>query len=86
MERNRAIRTNTRASGGNYKIECKGIKRDEMLYITITHESIPDFMRKYEISGNQFIGKDSISFNTVQTGNEWRISWKGGILPKVVLK
>lgn len=86
MERNRVIRTKTRGSGGDYKIDCEGIKADETLFITITHESIPDFVRRYEISGSKLIGKDSISFNTVQTGKEWRISWKGGILPKVVLK
>lgn len=86
MERNRVIRTESRPSGGNYKIDCAGIKPDETLFITITHESNPDFIRKYEVSGNKLVGKNSISFNIVQTGNDWRISWKGDILPKIILK
>lgn len=86
MECHRVIRTKTRGSGGNYKIDCEGIAANDTLHITITHESIPDFVRRYEVPGNKLIGKKSISFNTVQTGNEWRIKWVGDILPKIVLK
>lgn len=85
MERSREIKTKSRQSTGSFKIDCEGIKRDETLYITITHADFPDFKRKYTVEGSKLVDKKSLSFKTVQTGNDVRISWQGSILPKVDL-
>ena len=85
MERTRDLYSEKRKSGGSYKIDCKGIKPDEDLRITITHSGIPHFKKKYIVSGSKLIGKDSISFKIIQTGQDIHISWQGSILPKIDL-
>ena len=85
MERSREIKTKSRQSTGSFKIDCEGITRDETLYITITHADFPDFKKKYTVNGSDLIGKKSISFKTIQTGDNVHISWQGSVLPKIVL-
>lgn len=86
MDRNRVIRTATRPSEGNYKIDCEGIKANEVLSITITHESKSEFLQKYEVPGSKLLGKRSISFKAIQTEDSYRISWVGSVLPKRILQ
>lgn len=85
MERSRDIYSEVRQSNKSYKIDCEGIQANDTLYITITHSGLPEFKKKYTVPGSQLIGKKSISFNVVQTGNDHRISWVGSILPRIDL-
>ena len=85
MERTREIKTKSRQSTGSFNIDCEGIKRDETLFITITRAEFPDFKKKYTVEGIKLIGKKSISFKFVQTGNNIHISWMGDILPRIDL-
>lgn len=84
--RNRVISTTSRGSGGNYKVECEGMKRDDILEVNITHASQPDFLMRYEFKGIELQGKKSISFNTIQTGNDYRVTWQGGMTPRRILR
>jgi len=86
IERNRVIRTTSRQSTGGYKIECEGIKPEDILRITITHISQPDFFQQYEVTGDKLVGKKSINFKVIQTGNEFRVAWQGDVLPKRILQ
>ena len=70
MERSRDIFSTNRQSNKSYKIDCEGIKPGETLYITITNLGVPGYIRKYTFQGNQLVGKKSVSFNVVQTGND----------------
>ena len=60
-----------------YRINVEGIKKAELLVVTITHKEIPSFKEIYEFDGNDLQEKESIHF-------KWdgkMVVWLGGIKP-----
>ena len=77
MERSRQISPYTRKADSPYKIQIEGLKKTELLIVTITHKEIPSFKEIYEFEGNDLQEKKSIHF-------KWdgkMIIWLGGVKP-----
>ena len=77
MERSRQISPSTRKMDSPYRINVEGIKKAELLVVTITHKEIPSFKEIYEFDGNDLQEKESIHF-------KWdgkMVVWLGGIKP-----
>lgn len=77
MEKSRQISPSTRRADSPYRIKIEGIKKTELLVVTITHKEIPSFKEIYKFDGNDLQGKESIHFN-------WdgeMVVWLGGIKP-----
>jgi hypoxanthine-DNA glycosylase len=77
LERNRTIRTATRASESSpYKIDTKKVTIHDTLVVNIDHES-KDFFETYTFSGNKVADKNSISFKAIHHGSRIDITWSG---------
>lgn len=59
LERNRVIRPSSRKESSSYEIDLSRRKDTEDVYITVTHESAPEFL----FSAKQLKGKKSIHFD-----------------------
>ena len=77
MERIRQISPPTRKIDSPYRVNIEGIKKAELLVVTITHKEIPSFKEIYEFDGNDLQEKESIHF-------KWdgkMVVWLGGVKP-----
>ena len=75
ITRSRKIRPSSRlATSKSYKIDTKKVLSNDVLEVTITHESKP-FSKVYKFSGKKVGSKDSIHFSVHENGNDIQINW-----------
>jgi len=85
LERNRVIRPSTRDAASSYKVDCKKVTANDKLIINITHESDSSINFRYEISGREISGKNSLHFDATKAGTNWLINWHGDPKPRRVI-
>lgn len=84
INKSRVIRPSTHAANDPYRVHCDDVGLENILQITITHESDTSVNLLFEISGRGLNGKNSIHFLPDKTSSGWQINWLGGVQPNQI--
>ncbi len=71
IERRRVIRPSTRQADSSYKVDIKNRSANDDLCVLITHESNPDFVKRYYFCAQKLQGKNSIHFKWESNDIVW---------------
>ena len=81
INKSRVIRPSTHAANDPYRVHCDDVGLDDILQITITHETDSSINMLFEISGQEIGERNSIHFTASETKAAWQINWRGSVNP-----
>lgn len=78
ITRKRVLRPSTRMPDSPYRVKTEDVGSDDMLLLTVSHESAPEKpIGVYKFRGSDIDGKRSIYFKAEQSGVGWKVRFVG---------